>query len=86
MGKLRFGIIAVWESIEGFIPNTDEEKAYILPAKMIALTVYKLLKEDAIQAKEIIQGFQPVFDREGYCRYVENSLKTETADSRKQEA
>ena len=53
---------------------------------MIALTVYKLLKEDAIQAKEIIQGFQPVFDREGYCRYVENSLKTETADSRKQEA
>ena len=44
------------------------------------------LKEDAIQAKEIIQGFQPVFDREGYCRYVENSLKTETADSRKQEA
>ena len=65
---------------------TDEEKAYILPAKMIALTVYKLLKEDAIQAKEIIQGFQPVFDREGYCRYVENSLKTETADSRKQEA
>ena len=50
---------------------TDEEKAYILPAKMLALTTYKLLSRDAAQAKEIIENFTPVFDKESYCRYIE---------------
>ena len=48
----------------------DEEKAYILPAKMLALTVYKLLKNEAVRAKEMIEDFKPVFDRDTYEKYV----------------
>ena len=49
---------------------TDEEKAYILPAKMLALTVYKLLSKGAEEAEKIIDSYQPVFDKESYCNYV----------------
>lgn len=51
---------------------TDPEKAYILPAKMLALTVYGLLKGNGAQAKEIISNFHPVFDKEKYCDYIRN--------------
>lgn len=49
---------------------SDEEKAYIMPAKMLALAVYKLLKNDGKEAKKIIEKFQPVFDRNTYEKYV----------------
>ena len=49
---------------------TDEETAYILPAKMLALTAYKLLKCGAVEAKKIIDDFEPVFDRDTYEKYV----------------
>ena len=49
----------------------DEEKAYILPAMLLALTTYKLLKNGASEAKKIIEDFHPVFDRESYVRYVQ---------------
>lgn len=48
----------------------DEEKACILPAKMIALTVYKLLRNHAAEAQKIIREFQPVFERDTYEKYV----------------
>lgn len=53
---------------------TDEEKAYILPAKMLALTVYGLLRDDACEAKKIIRDFKPVFDRETYCAHIRQSV------------
>ena len=39
---------------------TDEEKAYILPAKLMALTIYRLLRNDARKAKKIVDDFTPV--------------------------
>lgn len=60
---------------------TDEEKAYILPAKMLALTVYGLLRNSAAEAKKIIGEFKPVFDRESYCDYVKNSAYPEKKTS-----
>lgn len=56
----------------------DTEKAYILPAKMLALTVYKLLKNNASAAEKIIREFKPVFTREEYVKYIikENELET----------
>ena len=48
----------------------DEEKAYILPAKMLALTAYGLLKDGAREAEKIIEEFEPVFDRESYCAHI----------------
>lgn len=49
---------------------TDPEKAYILPAKMLALTTYHLLKDEAVRAREICREFKPVFDKKSYCEYI----------------
>lgn len=49
---------------------TDEEKAYILPAKLAALTIYNLLKDGAAEAEKILKEFQPKFTKEEYCQYV----------------
>lgn len=61
---------------------TDEEKAYILPSKMLALTVYGLLRNGAAEAKKIIEDFTPVFDRKSYCDYVKNSAYSEKMSNR----
>ena len=49
---------------------TDKEKAYILPAKLMALTAYRLLKEDGQKAREIKDSFEPVFNKEEYVKYI----------------
>ena len=49
---------------------TDPAKAYILPAKLLALTVYKLLRNGGEQAGKICTEFTPVFDRESYTAYI----------------
>lgn len=49
---------------------TDEETAYILPAKMLALSVYKLLKEQGKEAEKIIDSYRPVFNRDSYVEYI----------------
>ena len=55
----------------------DKEKAYILPAKLQALTVYRLLKNRAEKAREIIDGFTPVFDKKGYTEYIYRQMETD---------
>ena len=54
---------------------TDQEKAYILPAKLMALTVYRLLKDHGQKAGEIIQSYTPVFDKESYIEYVKRTIE-----------
>lgn len=49
---------------------TDPDTAYILPAKMLALAVYKLLKNKGEKAKEVIGSFEPVFRKDSYAAYV----------------
>ena len=49
----------------------DEETAYIMPAKMLALSVYKLLKNGAEEAEKIKKTYCPVFRRESYVKYIE---------------
>ena len=53
---------------------TDPETAYILPAKLQALTAYKLLKNGGEKAREIKDSFQPDFNVGEYIRYVEKLL------------
>lgn len=48
----------------------DAEKAYLLPAKMMALTVYHLLRDGAAGAREILRAFRPAFTRESYIEAV----------------
>ena len=45
---------------------TDEELAYIVPAKAMALTVVDLLWDGAALAKQIVAGYKPVYTRESY--------------------
>lgn len=54
---------------------TDPEKAYILPAKLLALTVYKLLKNGRQEAKKITKSYTPVFNKESYIQYVKNTIE-----------
>ena len=51
---------------------TDKEKAYILPAKLMALTAYRLLKENGQKAREIKESFNPVCNKERYGKYIKN--------------
>ena len=50
---------------------TDEEEAYLLTARLYALSAYRLLRSGARLAMAQIQAFQPLFSREGYCAYVD---------------
>ena len=54
---------------------TDPEKAYILPAKLLTLTVYKLLKNGGQEAKKITKSYTPVFNKESYIQYVKNTIE-----------
>lgn len=49
---------------------TDEEKAFLAPAKMMALTAYHLLRDGAAGARQIMADFTPVFTRESYIASV----------------
>jgi len=51
----------------------DPEIAYILPAKIMALTVYNLLKNGAEKAIEIKSNFKPVLTKKDYIDYM-NSI------------
>lgn len=53
---------------------TDPEKAYLIPARMLALTTYKLLKNKALEGRKILEDFKPQFDKESYIAYVEKAL------------
>lgn len=51
---------------------TDEELFYVTPAKLLALTVYRLLRGGAGEAGAILDNFTPVFTKEEYLRQIES--------------
>lgn len=50
---------------------TDPDTAHLLPAKMMALLTYRLLKNGAQEAKAIIQHYVPPYTKEAYKKYVQ---------------
>lgn len=50
---------------------SDEELFYVTPAKLLALTVYRLLRGGAREAKAILKGFSAPLSREEYMRQIE---------------
>lgn len=50
----------------------DEEKAYIMPAKAMALTVVDLLYGDAANATAILGNFKPEMTKEEYLKFLES--------------
>ncbi len=50
---------------------TDPVAAHILPAKLMALLTYRLLRDGAKEAKDYIAGYKPLMTKEEYKAYCE---------------
>ncbi len=50
---------------------TDKTKAYLLPAKLAALTMYRLLRNGAAEAKALLSSFHPAMTAEEYRTYAQ---------------
>ncbi len=56
---------------------TDEELAYIEPARIFALTACNLLKNGAVEAEQICRDYHQSMTKEAYIRYMDSMSKTE---------
>lgn len=54
---------------------TDPYVAHILPAKMMALLAYRLLKGGAVEAKSVIHSYTPPYSLQEYKNYILNKLR-----------
>lgn len=57
-----------------FVPS-DKEQAYIATAKIFALSAYKLLKQGAKGAKEVIDSYKPVYTKEQYVEFMDSLIR-----------
>lgn len=55
---------------------SDEELAYIVPAKAMAMTLIDLLVDDAKVAKDVIANFKPTFTKESYLEFMDKNTNT----------
>lgn len=55
----------------------DEELAYIIPAKVMALSIVDLLADNAMSARKIIDEFEPQMSKEDYLKFLEKIDKVE---------
>lgn len=55
----------------------DEETAYIMPAKAMALTVIDLLYNDSENANKILENFEATMTKEEYLEFLESVDKVE---------
>ncbi len=53
---------------------TDPETAHILPAKLMALLAYRLLKDGAARARDITASYAAPFTKEGYRKYIQETF------------
>ena len=59
---------------------TDNDTAYILPTKAVAMTIIDLLWEDAKQAQDIISNFKPAMDKPQYLNWLKKTEKNTFLD------
>ena len=55
----------------------DEELAYVVTAKIFALTAYKLLKDGAAEAKKVKEEYKPKFTKEEYIAFMDSKMVRE---------
>ncbi len=58
----------------------DEELAYVVTAKIFALSAYNLLKNGAKEARQVIDNYRPVFTKEEYLAYMESFIGLEVTE------
>ena len=56
----------------------DDELAYIVTAKIFALSAYRLLKNGAEKAKEVVENYHPIFTKEAYIQYMDSFISEST--------
>ncbi|CEP42718.1 amidohydrolase [Paraclostridium sordellii] len=62
---------------------SNEELAYIIPAKAMAMTIIDLLGDDAKIAKDIVEKFKPTFTKESYLDFMNKNTNTYKYDYKK---
>jgi hypothetical protein len=56
----------------------DEDEAYILTAKIFALSAYRLLKDDAVLGKTLKKEYKPVFkSKDEYVEFLDKFYSVE---------
>ena len=59
----------------------DEEEAYVLTAKIFALSAYRMLKDGAEVTKRTKQEYHPrLADKQEYIAFMDSFNKVEEAD------
>lgn len=56
----------------------DDELAYVVTAKIFALSAYRLLRDGAVKAKAIVKNYKPILSKEEYIKYMDSFIKTES--------
>ena len=56
----------------------DEELAYIVTAKIFALTAYRFLKGGAEAARRLVDDYKPVFTKQEYIDFMESMISVKT--------
>ncbi len=59
---------------------SDPDDAYIIPAKVFALMAWRLLRDGAARADEIIREFEPLMTKEQYLSLMESMMSVETIE------
>lgn len=54
----------------------DEELAYIVTAKIFALSAYRLLRDGAVKGRKIVDEYHPKMSKEEYLQYMEALIQT----------
>ena len=54
----------------------DEELAYIVTAKIFALTTYRFLKGKAAAARKLVNDYKPIFTKQEYIDFMESMIST----------
>ena len=57
------------------------EAAFILPAKMLAMTAIDLLFDKASRARAVMDAFHPVFTKEQYLSFLQEHSRLDFFDS-----
>lgn len=59
----------------------DPYKAYIVPAKMMALTLIDLLWDESAQGRQILKDFTPAFSKDDYLKLLKDHRKVDLYDA-----
>ena len=84
MPLVHFNTGGVEGSIHGpDLVVSDPYLAYVVTAKIFALTAYRLMKDNAAAAKENIADYEPIMTKESYIKFQDSMQKTETFTTEK---